>query len=360
MKKIIIFISLVVSILSCEEIEVDTQKANPTDFSITASVNQESLLVNEKFEFNLFIEAVTPITEELNYSLKFFDTGVNGKLSINGIVYQEGESIPGISQGTTVIDYIGNEVGSGNITFQVIASNDLVKSIPVSISIQKTDFDFEVLFDQSENYINEKTSFNINLKKRGSESLTFKAYFKNIEGEVTLDNQGESILQNRMFDIAEGVTFGNFRGIVPEESEIEFVVEASNGITKSQSVSYKTLLTNFTVLVTPTPLRDGYLSGIDFGILILPPENLTQELNYSLFFTSEGLGDLRLTIRNFGDDTITSSGYEVGLDTPVSYSLNGFLQEMGVGSARQGNMTLYFKDSNGATYETTVDVEFLD
>ncbi len=354
MKKIIIFISLALSILSCEEIEVDIQKANSTDFSITANVNQESLLVNEKFEFNLFIEAITPITEELDYSLKFFDTGINGELSINGIVYQEGERIPNISPGTTVVDYIGNEVGSGTITFQVTASNDLVKSIPITISIQKTDFDFEVLFDRNENYINEKTSFNINLEKRGSEPLTFKTYFKNIEGEITLDDQGESIFQNRMFDISEGITFGEFKGTLIQEGNIEFVIEASNGITKSQIINFKTLLTDFEVVMTPNPMVGSYLSDLDFTYFIKRPDNLEQEIEYYLHITSVGLGRLMYNISGSNDNI--QQGFEWNIGNRISNG--GKLKQLGVSSPRSGVVTFHYRDSNGATYEKSITVDY--
>ncbi len=354
MKKIIIFISLAISILSCEEIEVDIQKENPTDFSITANVNQESLAINEKFEFNLFIEAIAPITEELDYSLKFFNTGVGGELSINGIAYQEDEIISGISPGTTVIDYIGNEIGSGTVTFQVTSSNDLIKSTSVPISIKKTDFDFEVLFDKNENYINEKTEFNINLEKRGSEPLTFKAYFKNIEGEIILDDQTESILQNKMFDITEGVSFGSFKGTFVQEGNIEFIIEASNGITKSQIVNFKTLLTDFEVVMTPEPMIGPYLSDLLFTYFIKRPDDLEQEIEYYLYITSVGLGRLAYNIS--GSEAVVGQGFEWSIGNRISNG--GKLIQFGVVSPRSGVVTFHFRDSNGATYEKSISVDY--
>ena len=140
------------------------------------------------------------------------------------------------SYGNIGISYKGTEIGSGSLTFQVEASNGKIKSIDVPLYIQRTDFDFEVLFSKTENYVNELTDFSININQNTNENLTYKTYFKNIEGFLRIGD--EEVQSNRMIEVFEGTTYGDFRATKNQNSEIEFVVEASNGISKSKIVSY--------------------------------------------------------------------------------------------------------------------------
>ncbi|WP_271784185.1 hypothetical protein [Aquimarina algiphila] len=356
MKKILVLISLALLIVSCEESEIDIQKLEPTDFKITVNSGKESFIINETIEYNLLIEPIKPITEKLTYTLKLFDNGIQGEFSINGNTYLPEESITSLQEGYTSIKYTGNKTGSGDIVFEITASNGISKSVSAPITIQNTDFDFEVLFDKSKNYIHEKTSFNIIIEKRGIEPLTYKAYFKNIEGEIELDEQDETILQNRRFDLSEGITFGEFTGTLVQEDDIEFVVEASNGSIKTQTINFKTLLTDFEVVMTPDPMTNFYLSDLNFTYLIQRPENLEQEIEYYLYITSIGLGSLMYTIQ--GNENSTIQGFERNIGNRISNE--GELMQLGRISPRKGTVTFHFRDSNGATYEKTIDVDYYE
>ncbi len=356
MKKILVLISLAFLIVSCEESEIDIQKLEPTDFKIAVNSGKESFIINETIEYNLLIEPIKPITEKLTYTLKLFDNGIQGEFSINGNTYLPDESITSLQEGYTSIKYTGNKTGSGDIVFEITASNGISKSVSAPITIQNTDFDFEVLFDKSKNYIHEKTSFNINIEKKGIEPLTYKAYFKNVEGEIKLNDQDETIFQNRLFDLAEGITFGQFKGKLAQETNIEFVVEASNGMVKSQMINFKTLLTNFEVVMTPDPMAGFYLWELNFTYFIQRPENLKQEIEYYLYITSTGLGNLMYNINGNEDNTV--QGFERKIGNRISNG--GKLIQLGVVSPRSGIVTFHFRDSNGATYEKSINVDYYE
>jgi len=356
MKKIIILVSVVLSIISCEEIEVDIQNLEKTNFTLTTNTDQDTLLINQKIELNLSIAIEEPVTEELDFSMKYFDTGVDGKLSINGTEYAQGETINNISNGTTSLSYLGISAGDGSLTFQITASNEVTKEITVPITIKETDFEFTVLFDKEKNYINESTPFNINIETKGTENLTYKAYFKNVEGELKLDSEDQEIFQNREFNLSTGITFGKFMGTKAQDSDIEFVVEASNGVVKSKIIKFETLLTDFEVVMTPDPLSAPYRRDLSFTYLIKRPDNLEQEIEYYLYITSVGLGDLMYNLS--GSEDHISQGYEWSIGNRISNG--GLLKQLGVVSPRSGVVTFHFRDSNGATYEKSIDVDYYD
>jgi hypothetical protein len=358
MKKIIILIGIALSIISCEELEVDIQSLEKTNFTLTASLDQGILLVNENLELNLSITLEEPVTEEINFSMEYFDTGIDGKLSINGIEYNQGEVIDNIPKGNISLEYLGTSIGSGTLTFQVTASNGISKNLVIPIDIEKTDFDFTILFDKDQNYINERTPFNINIETKGTENLTYKAYFKNVEGKINLESEDQGVSQNRMFDISEGITFGEFTGTRVQDSNIEFVIEASNGITKSQIINFKTLLTNFEVIMTPDTLKAFFTQDIMISIFIKRPDNLEQRISYKMFFTAIGFEELKMQFFGFNSGNALQ-GYEYDLG---EYSTTGgaILKRSQNIVPETGAITLYFQDSNGATYEKSINVDYYD
>ncbi|PKV49220.1 hypothetical protein ATE84_1240 [Aquimarina sp. MAR_2010_214] len=356
MKKIIILVSIALSIISCEELDVDIQNLEKTNFTLTTNTDQETLLINQSIELNLSITIEEPVTEELNFSMKYFDTGVEGKLSINGVEYAQGEIINNISNGIMSLNYLGTSIGAGNLTFQVTASNEITKEIIVPITVNETDFEFTVLFDKEKNYINESTPFSIDIKTKGTENLTYKVYFKNVEGEVKLDSEDQEILQNREFNLSEGITFGEYEGTKAQDTDIEFIAEASNGVVKSKVINFETLLTDFEVVMTPDPLSVPYRWDLSFTYFIKRPDNLKQEIEYYLHITSVGLGDLMYIID--GSEDHIPQGFEWNIGNRISNG--GLLKQLGMVSPRKGVVTFHFRDSNGATYEKSINVDYYD
>jgi hypothetical protein len=356
MKKIIILVSIALSIISCEELNVDIQNLEKTSFTLTTNTDQETLLLNQSIELNLSIAIEEPVTEDLNFSMKYFDTGVEGELSINGVEYAQGEVINNISNGTMILSYLGTSIGDGSLIFQITSSNEITKDIIIPIIVKETNFEFTVLFDKEKNYINESTPFNINIETKGTENLTYKAYFKNVEGEIKLDSENQGIFRNQEFNLTEDVTFGEFKGTKVQDTGIEFVVEASNGVVKSKTINFETLLTKFEVVMTPDPLSVPYRWDSSFTYFIKRPDGLEQEIEYYLYITSVGLGNLMYIIN--GSEDHIPQGFEWNIGNRISNG--GLLKQLGMVSPRKGVVTFHFRDSNGATYEKSINVDYYD
>jgi hypothetical protein len=354
MKRIITFLIILIIVISCEPIEVQVQDS--FDFQIKS----EYLVVNKiETEIPTILNIIPErIVEDTNYSFsyKIFEGDGFFKLGNTILVPEQEYEIEDLQLD---LKYTGEIDGEHKITTTLTDSKGLSKNHLVAYQIEgKTDFDFIVSFDKDENYINEYTDFTLRLDKKGDDELTYKAYFQNIEGELKVTDIQEVIKQNELFNISEGINIGKFKSIEVQDKEIEFVIEASNGIRKSKTISFNSLQTNFEVIITPTPFRGHFSESIQFNILIEQPDDLTQEISYSMYFTSMDLGNLYLKINNFEEEIITTPGYEVDLGT--NPYMNGSLIELGIGSARTGTMTFHFTDSNGAEYKTSVNVEFYD
>ena len=353
MKNIILCLCALLIVISCEEIEVKTQELELTDFNIEINSTTESVAMNETIELSLFVDILEPKTENLKFSMICYDTGINGVFSVNGVDYADGETIDNISSGNIGISYKGTEIGSGSLTFQVEASNGKIKSIDVPLYIQRTDFDIEVLFSKTENYVNELTDFSININQNTNENLTYKTYFKNIEGFLRIGD--EEVQSNRMIEVFEGTTYGDFRATKNQNSEIEFVVEASNGISKSKRINFNAIPTDFEILINPTPIREYYEFPAYFDIKIVGPENINQVIKYEMAYTTTiGIQ----TILDLIDIPFApqESVYSFGTRTFTRAKI--FLA--GTGEFLPGEITFIITDSNGVRVERTVDLEFWD
>ncbi len=356
MKKSILILFALSFIISCEPVEVNVKDS--FDFQIKS----QYLSINKiNTEILTFIDIVpNHIVEGTTYTFEYEIQEGEGFYKLENSILSPGQQYE-FTDLEIIPKYVAKTEGQHQVKTFLENDKGLRKEHKLAYQIVKEDFDFTITFEKNENYVNEYTDFILRLDTtKNEEGATYKAYFKNIDGELILLDNEESFRQNDFFEIEGEVIQGRFKSLEVENKEVEFIIESSNGIIKSQKVEYTSLQTDFEVTITPTPLKGNYRYGIEFRMLILPPDNLEQEINYSMYFTSIELGDLYMTIYNFGEEINTTPGFEVDLTTEANNLLGCKLIELGVGSARTGTITLFFKDSNGAKYETTANVEFYD
>ncbi|WP_128755358.1 TraQ conjugal transfer family protein [Aquimarina sediminis] len=354
MKKSILILFTLSFIIGCEPMEVNVKDS--FDFQIKSQYISTNKIDTEILTFiDIF---PNHIVEGTTYTFEYEIQEGDGFYKLENLVLSPGQKYE-FSDLEIVPKYVAKIAGQHQIQTFIENDKGLRKEHKLAYQIIKEDFDFTITFEKNENYVNEFANFIIRLDpKENDEEATYKAYFKNTDGELILLDDEESFRQNEFFDIEGEITQGRFRSLEVNNKEIEFIIESSNGIIRSQKIVYSSLQTDFEVTITPTPLADNYRNGIKFKILILPPKNIEQEITYSMYFTSMNLGNLFLTINNFGEEIITTPGFKVDLGT--NPYMNGDLKELGIGNARKGTVTFFFNDSNGANYETTANVEFYD
>ena len=355
MKNIILYLFALLITFSCEEIEVKTQELELTEFNIEINSTTESIAINETIELSLFVDILEPKTENLKFSMICYDTGINGVFSVNGVNYADGETIDNISSGNIGISYIGTEIGSGSLTFQVEASNGKIKSIDVPLDIQRTDFDFEILFSKTENYVNELTDFSININQNTNENLTYKTYFKNIEGFLRIGDV--EVQSNKMVEVFNGTTFGDFRATKIQDSEIEFFITASNGLMRKRKVSFNSLPTDFEVIINPTPIRSFFeYNNSFFDINIIKPQVSNQSLEYTMFYDNNIGKAISIQLEDLQDIDGTNDVYDFKERTYT----RGRISQVGTPEPISGDITFFFTDSNGIKVTKTVSLEFYD
>ena len=250
--------------------------------------------------------------------------------------------------------YIAQTEGQHQIMAFLENDKGLRKEHKLAYQIKKQDFDFTITLNKNENYVNEFTDFVLRLDTTKNEEAAYKVYFKNIDGELKILETEEVINQNEFLDLNSEFVKGRFRSFEVGSKEIEFVIESSNGIVKSQIINLETLLTDFEVVITPNPLKAPYLWDMNFTYFIKRPDGLKQEIEYYLYFTTLELGKMGLVLNN--DNAVSSQGFEWPIGSITSGG--GILKQLGVVSPRIGTVTFHFRDSNGAKFEISTDVDF--
>lgn len=94
---------------------------NRTTFDFTVASVQNDVQTGTPVGQNFNI--IQDGAEALTYSLTFTSTGT-GRLIHNGVTYNQGQVIGGISKGSFSANYIGDSVGEHRITFNIRASNN--------------------------------------------------------------------------------------------------------------------------------------------------------------------------------------------------------------------------------------------
>jgi hypothetical protein len=222
-------------------------------------------------------------------------------------------------------------------------------------TIEQADFEVTVLFDKKESYVNEYTTFSINIQKESNDNLTYKAYFTNAEGELKLPYGEQVIIQNRQFEISEGITFIEFKGTTIQNNEIEFVVEASNGICKKQTIKHNVLPTDFEIVINPKKRRVSVFDAAQFSLSIIAPQ-VDQELEYNIYFKGEK-SNTWIEIGNIGSGITAVPGQIISLDTNSHAFFN--IRLIGSLAAIQDTFTIVITDSNGVERLEKVTIDFI-
>ena len=328
------------------------------DFIFNVSVENPNVYFTEAINLNFeIIRLESPVKQELTFDLSFDSFELNGKLIYDGVEYFNNEVITNVPAGKFEAVFISEQSGDANLVFTSIASNGIKKEIESKVEIKKTDFDLEVLFDKAENYVNERTAFSIIVDKKGKENLTYEVYFTNVEGEIELPFNDQTVKQNIPFIVFPGITRGNFKSNKIGSKEIEFVVKASNGATKSKKINYSSLPTNFEVIIDPIPLRTFYKFNVAFDIKIISPDLNDYVLEYDLRYSTDIGKGTRLELIDLENPNGTFDNiYDFGTRTytRARISLLGLIEPA------SGNITFVFTDSNGIKVVKTIPLEFYD
>jgi len=328
-----------------------------TDFMFEASTNVDNIYLTEEIPlfFNL-TQLESELEEDINYTFSFSQTNGSGSMFIENEVIEFLEPIEistGVFQGT----FLATESGEFNLTFEVKASNGFSHTKTVAFEVLKTDFNFTVIPEESSDYVKDRTVFHFNIDKEGIENLDYTMTFSGQEGSFSFNgsnyNTGQQI---------EGITEGNFEmnytGNEITNEAIRIEITASNGVTKTLDVEYESLATDFEVIINPSVFESYYpFNNAFFEVSIIKPNvddyNITYSMHYSfnvaqrtvyIQFNNEQIEELYDNTYDFNNETYSTA--RIGLAGTIEPA--------------QGEITFFFTDSNGMTFEKTVGINWYE
>ncbi|QKX07752.1 DUF3872 domain-containing protein (plasmid) [Aquimarina sp. TRL1] len=254
------------------------------------------------------------------YSLVYSTTG-SSTLKYNGTTYSPGQVISNITNLTFALQYTGNSEGLHTIQYILKDKNDNPIQIEKKITFINTNFTFTAASTSSTAFVNECT--NQNLRIEGLESLTYTMIWTADVSGVFIYN-GTSYTTNTPIVVRPGNFTGCFKATTGGNSNLEFVVTASNGKTEKSDVDL--VINTF-----------SYSIGIPENVNIVAGNRADFQFNYTASNTNV---DAKLFY------TVDDSNGKIKRQSNTSQLPSPY-------TLPQGNTALYLDYSQSKTYTIT-------
>lgn len=247
------------------------------DFDFTATRSLASVPIGQSVNISYKITEQGGTAAD-SYTM-IFNSSSNGTLTVNGIVYNAGESI-----NIPTLDFIGTYTpsltGQHIITSDITAvSNNKTKSKEVDIEVEKSDFDFSVT-SNSEVKVGETLDlvFNIN-ELVGDSTFDMKYSITGPDNEIT--NGGGTVLaQNTDYDVDNTFTW-RLKGQNAGKMSIAFTVTNQYGVFKSKEVDIEVRKVEFDFDVSIVGADFDLGTPIEFDFDMSASNSLTYELSFN-------------------------------------------------------------------------------
>ena len=322
-----------------------------TDFIFEARVNRESVFFAETIEVFFDIkQAKNELNEDINYELSFVQSNARG------VLYKEDETISflepiDVTSGAFETKFRAFETGAYTLKFSVEASNGFKHTQTVTFNVKRTEFNFTVTPEESRDYVNDKTVFHFNIEQGGIEDLNYSMRFSGQKGNFEF-NEHTYVTGEKIENLKAGNFGMTYTANEITEEDIEIVITASNGISKTVAVEYKSLATNFEVLINPDDFESLYFfNNAFFQVTIIKPNVDDYDITYNMHY--------RLSVPKrsanfeFSNDKVTRNPDNTYSFNTETYS-TATIGLAGTVRPAEGQITLVFTDSNGISFEKTI------
>ncbi len=253
------------------------------DFRVNViNLSSDEIFFSENANFDLEIEKVqNELNQDLTYDIKFLESSLNGKLTIQETEIELGNEITGLSEGRFNSNFLASESGNLDIRLLVRASNGKTQEVTVSYKIKPTKIILKVTPELNNNYIETPTKFNFEVSKEGIENLTYELSFDGAAGQ--LKNESETFPNDQFFYVNDGEFEMEFLGLEVSNNPIEFTLKASNGSIEVVFIDFEVKQTDFDFNITPTEQSDfvGDLTVFEFNISKYGDQDLSYTLSFS-------------------------------------------------------------------------------
>lgn len=320
-----------------------------TKIELKVTPTKTSNYIAYQTDFNIEVSKIG--SEELTFELSF--DGSKGQLN-NGTKSYLNTQVFSIEEGLYKMQYRGYESSTNPIQFTLMASNGISVVVYVDFEVKESSFTSFVTPSKNDNYIGEKTNFNVDINHIGAGDTNYEMYFTGAKAEVSKD--GIVYENGDVIPLGIGKSGFNYIGLEITNEPIIFVITGPNGVSKTQEVDFESTPTDFEITLGSDSFSNFYQFDLSSSFDIIPPEVKSQLLEYKFYYETTNLGNTSLTEYNTGK---TISPGEL-LDMRTYRSGRISITQLGTTKPQKGEVKFVFIDSNGVRTEKKAAVDWYD
>ncbi|WP_392421089.1 TraQ conjugal transfer family protein (plasmid) [Capnocytophaga canis] len=252
-------------------------------FSFTAKPRSTEVYKNQKQTIDAQIQEDEGAN--LTYNMRF-NSNRTGKIIYGGKTYSINQDIP-VSKGNFTFEYLGEEVGTHDVTLKIIPSKGSQKEVRVSIPFKKKDFSFTANPAVNQIIIGQETDINFAIQENGGQSSYQVKYEISGIGE-TLKIGDTKLIQGIYTSVPSKNFTMKFSSNKIGTNNITFKVKNDENTEKTVSKSISVQDRTYTLNVTTNSTEE--LTGKEVPINVRISENGSTGHKYTLTFKDGNKG----------------------------------------------------------------------
>ncbi len=337
-------LSLLIFTLSrCDEREIDF--IENTQFLFSASIGEDFLIKDQKYELEMDIRLEDGVLDNLSYSLNYHIENGTGVLFQNGFPFESGDVVD-IEDTWT---YQPTSVGDQNIELSLADNTGASKTVNLEFTVGDyipVNFDFNANFKESETTMKADTEFLVELTTDDPQ-MKYVLNYEIMEGDGIIKNS-KGVKIGKDYPIGTGNTEWFYNANTPDNQQIKLKIMDENGdeLTKNITI-YAVDQIPFSVTATAKPSTIRQSKSSEISVSVTSEHALFETLNFTMEYTSNFGSDARLLDKN---NVSIPQNSPVGIDTKD----NLFTYKPVVPGAH--NITIVVSDQEGNSESAVVSV----
>jgi len=346
-----------------DSIEYEITEGDVINF--TATVQNETIDPGEKGIVNLEIEVEENgiVPQDLTFTLIFENTSSTDPITISGQTLNSGDRLNDLAATNLIAEYVPTNSGQTDILkFTLEASNGKTFSQEVSITTNETDFDFTFVPSVNESIIGREVSIAFEIIQTTNESLTYDINVSGKQGLLSDQKIGTQFLPTEILNISSGSRSMKFNATAVDINDLLIEVTASNGVTKSQTISFNATPVSFDFDFNPSSItlinrRLQVDLQESISIILNRPNDLEFiRPEYSMNILSN-IGSFE--INNINGNHSPGSNINLPEGSTISNNRIGGQLEFPRSLTNSGTITVVVRNDTGFEVRKTVNIEVL-
>lgn len=316
---------------------------NVVEFSFTAAPSKNTVYTGEEVEVNFTLNETQGSGGQ--YKMGYTLNDGSADISVDGVAISPG-TLNNVPVGDFSWTVKPTSVGVLDMTFYVRNESGSEVQKNVAINSQSGNFTVQAIPTVNSASINEKVTINIAITENGPPAKPYSLSFGST-GSGTIEYNGNQYNAGQTISSINSLDFSvDYTGSTVGDHNITLFFTNSNGLPlqKSLSIQYETTTFTFDAATTVQSVKVNEKAKQNFNVVQSGSQNLT----YTLSFTSTGSGTLEYNSASYGQNqTITGI-------TPGSFSADYIGSSVG-----EHRITYKLTASNGDFIEKSVTIDMV-